>query len=107
MRMQSFLIISNVSDMPSHEPAYHREKIERSRTFLQFDKYMLRRKGYRKERKIRYYHSRAEGTIKAYTCIIKSYVKYMYKKEDASPFPVTESSLRRYIDSLDLYEDRS
>ena len=31
----------------------------------------------------------------------------MHKKEDASPFPVTETSLRRYIDSLDLYKDRS
>ena len=75
--------------------------------FLQFDKYMLRRKGYRKEMKLRLYHSRAEGTIRAYTGVIKSYVTYMHKEEDASPFPVTESSLRRYIDSLDLYEDRS
>ena len=88
-------------------PAYRRESSVKSRTFLQFDKYMLRRKGYREEQKIRYYHSRAEGTIKAYTNVIKGYVKYMHKKEDASPFPVTETSLRRYIDTLDLYKDRS
>ena len=93
--------------MPAYIPAYHMEDIKRLRTFLQFDKYMLRRKGYRREMKIRYYHSRAEGTIKSYTRVIKSYVKYMHRKEDASPFPVTEGSLRRYIDSLDLYRDRS
>ena len=93
--------------MAPHTPAYHREKSERARTFLQFDKYMLRRKGYRKEMKLRLYHSRAQGTIKAYTGVIKSYVTYMHEEEDASPFPVTESSLRRYIESLDLYEDRS
>ena len=90
------------SDMAPHTPAYHREKSERSRMFLQFDKYMLRRKGYRKEMKLQLYHSRAEGTIRTYTGVIKSYVTYMHEKEDASPFPVTESSLRRYIDSLDL-----
>ena len=95
------------SDMAPHTAAYHREKSKRSRTFLQFDKYMLRRKGYRKEMKLRLYHSRAEGTIRTYTGVIKSYVTYMHEKEDASPFPVTESSLRRYIESLDLYEDRS
>ena len=39
--------------------------------------------------------------------LIKSYVKYMHRKEDASPFPVTEGSLRRCIDSLDIYRDRS
>ena len=88
-------------------PAYQRENINHSRTFLQFDKYLLRRKGYRKETKIRYFHSKAEGTIKSYTRVIKDYVKYMHRKEDATPFPVTESSLRRYIKSLDLYDDIS
>ena len=93
--------------MAPHALAYHREESEHSRTFKQFDKYMLRRKGYRKERKLRLYHSRAQGTIRAYTAVVKDYVTYMHEEENANPFPVTESSLRRYIDSLDLYEDRS
>ena len=93
--------------MAPHALAYHRKESEHSRTFKQFDKYMLRRKGYRKERKLRLYHSRAQGTIRAYTAVVKDYVTYMHEEENANPFPVTESSLRRYIDSLDLYEERA
>ena len=53
------------------------------------------------------WHSRAEATVKQYTGVIKDYVNYTRKKERTDPFPVTEISLRRYIDSLDLKKDRS
>ena len=87
-------------------PAYQREGIERLRSFRQFDKYLLRKKGYKKETKIRFFNSKAEGTIKSYTRTVKDYVKYMHRKEKSTPFPVTEGSLRRYIANLDVYKDR-
>ena len=85
-------------------PAYWPKDIESLKSFKQFDKYLLRRKGYRK---IRFFHLKAKGTIKSYTRIIKDYVKYMHIKEGSTPFPVTEGSLRRYIKNLDLHNFHS
>ena len=65
--------------MAPHALDYYREESVHSRTFKQFDKYMLRRKGYRKEMKLRLYHSRAQGTIKAYTEVVRDYVIYMHE----------------------------
>ena len=58
------------------------------------------------ETKMRCFFSKAQGTIVAYTRVIKSYVKYMRRKENSEAFPITETSLRRYIDNLDIEEDR-
>ena len=86
--------------------AYDRKSAKKSRAFAQFKKYFLRGKNFSAEKIMRCFFSKAKGTIVAYTRVIKNYVKYMMRKEDSEPFPITESSLRRYVDSLDLEEDR-
>ena len=87
-------------------PAYDRKTAKKSLAFRRFKKYFLRGKGYSKEDKIRYFFSKAEGTIVIYTKVIKSYVKYMHRKEDSDAYPITETSLRRYISNLDIEKDR-
>ena len=87
--------------------AYDSKAARKSKAFKSFKKYFLRGKRFSKQQKLRLFFSRAEGTIKIYTKIIRSYVKYMHHKEHAEAFPITETLLRRYIDTLDVKEDRS
>ena len=87
-------------------PAYNREALKDSLAFRRFKKYFLRGMGYSDENKIRLFFSKAEGTVVIYTKIIKGYVKYMHRKEKKDAYPISETSLRRYIDSLDLEKDR-
>ena len=87
-------------------PAYDRKAAKRSKAFKRFKKYVLRGEHYSKRQKLRLFFSRAEGTVKAYTKIVRGYVKYMHRKEHAEAFPITETSLRRYIDTLSTKKDR-
>ena len=86
--------------------AYDRRFAKKTRAFAKFKKYFLKGKNFSEETKMRCFFSKAQGTIVAYTRIIKSYAKYMKHKERSDPFPITETSLRRYIDKLDVEEDR-
>ena len=87
-------------------PAYDRETAKKSLAFKRFKKYFLKGKRYSEEDKIRYFFSKAEGTVVIHTKIIKGYVKYMHRKEKKDAYPISETSLRRYIDSLDIEKDR-
>ena len=87
--------------------AYDKKVAKKSKAFKSFKKYILRGKQYSKRQKLRLFFSRAEGTVKAYTKIVKGYVKYMHRKEHAEAFPITETSLRRYIDTLSTEKDRT
>ena len=88
-------------------PAYDRKAARKSRTYRKFRKYILRRLGISKRQRFRLYFSKAEGTIKAYTKIIEGYVKYMHRKEHADAYPITDTSLARYIDSLSTKKHRA
>ena len=72
-------------------PAYDRKKAKKSKAFKKFRKYVLKGKNYSSEDQLRYFFSKAEGTVKAYTRTIRGYVKYMKKKERADAFPITET----------------
>ena len=87
-------------------PAYDRKSAKRTRAFARFKKYFLRGKNFSVEKMMRLFFSKAQGTIVQYTRVIKNYVKYMLRRENSEPFPITESSLRRYIGNLNLEEDR-
>ena len=87
--------------------AYDRKKAKKSKAFKRFRRYVLRGKNYSSEDQLRYFFSKAEGTVKVYTKVIRGYVKYMKKKERADAFPITETSLRRYISNLKLKKDRT
>ena len=87
-------------------PAYDRKSAKKTRAFARFKKYFLRGLNFSVEKMMRCFFSKAQGTIVQYTRVIKSYVKYMIRRENSEPFPITESSLRRYIGSLSLKEDR-
>ena len=87
--------------------AYDRKKAKKSKAFKRFKRYVLRGKNYSSEDQLRYFFSKAEGTVKVYTKVIRGYVKYMKKKERADAFPITETSLRRYISTLKLKKDRT
>ena len=56
--------------------AYDRKLVEGTRAFDRFKKYFLKGMDYPKEMKIRLFFSKAEGTIVAYTRIVKGYVRY-------------------------------
>ena len=86
--------------------AYNRDRAKKSLAYKRFKKYFLKGMHFSKEKKMRLFFSKAEGTIVIYTKIVKDYVKYMHRKENKNAFPVTETSLRRYIDNLDLEKDR-
>ena len=88
-------------------PAYDKKAAKKSKAFKSFKKYVLRGKRFSKRQKLRLFFSKAEGTIKAYTKIIRGYVKYMHRKEHAEAYPITETSLRRYIDTLSIKKDRT
>ena len=87
--------------------AYDRKKAKKSKAFKRFRRYVLKGKNYSSEDQLRYFFSKAEGTVKVYTKVIRGYVKYMKKKERADAFPITETSLRRYISTLNLKKDRT
>ena len=87
--------------------AYDRKKAKKSKAFKRFRRYVLKGKNYSSEDQLRYFFSKAEGTVKVYTKVIRGYVKYMRKKERADAFPITETSLRRYISNLKLKKDRT
>ena len=87
--------------------AYDRKKAKKSKAFKRFRRYVLRGKNYSSEDQLRYFFSKAEGTVKVYTKVIRGYVKYMKKRERADAFPITETSLRRYISNLKLKKDRT
>ena len=87
--------------------AYDRKKAKKSKAFKRFRRYVLRGKNYSSEDQLRYFFSKAEGTVKVYTKVIRGYVKYMKKRERADAFPITETSLRRYISTLNLKKDRT
>ena len=87
--------------------AYDRKKAKKSKAFKRFRRYVLKGKNYSSEDQLRYFFSKAEGTVKVYTKVIRGYVKYMKKKERADAFPITETSLRRYISTLKLKKDRT
>ena len=91
----------------SEMPAYDRKAARKSRTYRNFRKYFLRGLGLSKRQRFRLYFSKAEGTIKAYTKIIEGYVKYMHRKEHADAYPITDTSLARYIDSLSTKKHRA
>ena len=88
-------------------PAYDKKAARKSKAYKSFKKYVLRGKRFSKRQRLRLFFSKAEGTIKAYTKIIKGYVKYMHRKEHAEAYPITETSLRRYIDTLSTRKDRT
>ena len=96
----------NVS-LLSEMTAYDRKKAKKSKAFKRFRRYVLKGKNYSSEDQLRYFFSKAEGTVKVYTKVIRGYVKYMKKKERADAFPITETSLRRYISNLKLKKDRT
>ena len=86
--------------------AYNRDRAKKSLAYKRFKKYFLKGMHFSKEKKMRLFFSKAEGTIVIYTKIVKDYVRYMHRKENRNAFPVTETSLRRYIDNMDLEKDR-
>ena len=84
--------------------AYDKKAAKKSKAFKSFKKYILRGKRFSKWQKLRLFFSKAEGTIKAYTKIIRGYVKYMHRKEHAEAYPITDT---RYIDSLSTKRNRT
>ena len=63
--------------------AYDRKFARKTRAFAKFKKYFLKGKNFSEETKMRCFFSKAQGTIVAYTRVIKSYVKYMRRKENS------------------------
>ena len=57
--------------------AYDRIFAKKTRAFAKFKKYFLKGKNFSAETKMRYFFSKAQGTIVAYTRIVKSYVRYI------------------------------
>ena len=57
--------------------AYDRKFVKRTRAFAKFKKYFLKGKNFPAETKMRLFFSKAQGTIVAYTRIVKSYVRYI------------------------------
>ena len=79
------------------------KEVLNTKKFKQFDKYVLRGMKLSDREKMRLYHSRAEDTIVSYTKVVKQYVL-----ESRDPvYPVTEKSVRKFIDTLDVEEDRT
>ena len=77
-----------------------------SKPVRQFKKYILRRLDLSSRETVRLFHSRAQSTVESYTKVIKKYVRH--SKEERKPaFPATERSVRSFIDSLDILEDRT
>ena len=81
-------------------------EVIRSRPFRQFKKYVLTGCELSTKESLRLFHSRAESTVTSYSKVLKKYVKYSHRG-DSSAFPATEKSVRDFIDSLDILEDRT
>ena len=77
-----------------------------SKLYRQFNKYVLRRMDLSSRESLRLFHSRSQSTVESYTKVIRKYVLYS-KEERKSAFPATERSVRSFIDSLDILEDRT
>lgn len=82
------------------------KNVFKTKAFKRFDRYVCRDQEMSNKEKLRLFHARAESTVKSYTNVIRKYVKFS-ESESADPFPVNEVKVRRFIDSLDLEEDRS
>lgn len=81
------------------------KKVFRTDSYLLFDKYILRDLEFSSKEKMRLFHSRSPDTVKVYSKIMKRYVKFSRKKR-SEPYPLTELSVRKFIDSLDIEKDR-
>ena len=75
----------------------------KTKKFLQFDKYILRNLSMSGKEKLRLYHSRSEDTVKSYVKVIKKFVNY----SAGEPFPVTETSVRQFVNSLSIEDDKT
>ena len=82
------------------------KKVFNCTAYVLFEKYILRDVEYSSKEKIRLYHSRSPDTVKVYSKVMKRYVKFS-RKTSNEPYPVTELSVRKFIDSLDIEKDRS
>ena len=78
----------------------------KTKTFRRFDKYVCKDLDMSSKEKMRVFHGRAESTVKSYVNVIKKYVQFS-ESANISPFPVSETSVRKFIDGLDLEQDRS
>ena len=81
------------------------KKVFNCTAYVLFEKYILRDVEYSSKEKIRLYHSRSPDTVKIYSKVMKRYVKFS-RKTSNEPYPVTELSVRKFIDSLDIEKDR-
>ena len=77
-----------------------------TKPYRQFKKYVLRRMDLSSKESLRLFHSRSQGTVESYTKVIKKYVLYS-KDENKPAFPATERSVRSFINSLDILEDKT
>ena len=77
-----------------------------TKPYRQFKKYVLRRLDLSSKESLRLFHSRSQGTVESYTKVIKKYVLYS-KDENKQAFPATERSVRSFINSLDILEDKT
>ena len=75
----------------------------KTKKFLQFDKYILRNLSMSGKEKLRLYHSRSEDTVKSYVKVIKKFVNY----SAGEPFPATETSVRQFVNSLSIEDDKT
>ena len=82
------------------------KNVFKSKPFRRFDRYICRDLEISQREKMRLFHSRAESTVKLYTKVIKNYVRFS-KSENFPAFPVTEKSVRQFIDNLELKKHKS
>ena len=73
--------------------------------YVLFEKYVLRDVEYSRIEKLRLFHSRSPDTVKVYSKVMRRYVKFA-RKTRFEPYPVTEVSIRKFIDTLDIEKDR-
>ena len=77
-----------------------------SKSFQQFKRFVLRGLTLSPKESLRFYHSRAQGTVISYTRVMELYVLFS-RDEGRSAYPATEASVRAFINSLDIEEDRT
>ena len=77
-----------------------------SKPYRQFNKYVLMPMDLSSRESKRLFHSWSQSTVESYTKVIEKYVLYS-KEERKSAFPATERSVRAFIDSLNILEDRT
>ena len=81
------------------------KKVFDTNSYVLFEKYILRDVEFSRKEKMRLFHSRSPDTVKVYSKVMKRYVKFA-RRSDFEPYPVTEVSIRKFIDSLDIEKDR-